>query len=279
MLDWNDKNFDKSKAEPSHWLDLQDSDKVTEQNIKNLTENINDKSSLRQWAKSFDFTDQSFNPLFIHSFLKTYSTPGQIWGVFNAIQNEPKIDWDLFQNYGIKFALPKVTSDGLKFYKSVDSASSQGVSADSKLNPKLNLELKSTVSRLGILEPQGGQELSDLQIQGLIIPGLVFDHRGQRLGRGQAHYDQFLKTYSGLKVGLTWSTFFVPASLPKEVWDVDMDFIITEKFLYQPMFLKKSPTESSSKMISEITSEIKNENINKIAKEIANKNTKEDING
>ncbi len=187
---------------------------------------LNSKSLLRQWAKSVDLSDQTFQPSFLLDFLKSYSQPGQIWGVFNSIQNEPKVDYISAKDLGLTLAYPKVTDQGLIFYKSKSSEQIE--------NPQFkNNDFRS--SALGVLEPITGEVISKEQISGLIIPGLAFDHRGLRLGRGKSYYDKYLKEYSGLKVGLTWSHFFIPASIPKDEWDMAMDFIVTEKFLYQPM--------------------------------------------
>lgn len=184
---------------------------------------LNDKSLLRLWAKSFDLSDQKFNPKFLIHFLKFYSKPGQTWGVFNPIQNEPRIDLVSLNDLELEFTYPKVAEQGLVFCK---------------LSSMFNDTSKNTndfeVSSLGISEPKNGEPVNSSQISGLIIPGLVFDHRGFRLGRGKSYYDKYLKNYSGLKVGLTWSHFFIPASIPKDDWDMAMDFIVTEKFLYQP---------------------------------------------
>lgn len=184
---------------------------------------LNDKSSLRQWTKSFDLAGQKFNPTFLIHFLKSFSRPGQIWGLFNPIQNEPRIDFVSMKDLNLEFTYPKVTDQGMVY------CSSNFIFND--LNTNID---DFEVSSLGVLEPKNGEPVEPSLISGLIIPGLVFDHRGFRLGRGKSYYDKYLKNFTGLKIGLTWSHFFIPAPIPKDDWDIAMDFIVTEKFLYQP---------------------------------------------
>jgi len=60
-----------------------------------------------------------------------------------------------------------------------------------------------------------------------IIPGLAFDQRGYRLGRGGGTYDRYLKESSCLKIGMCFK-FQLVEKLPNEDHDVRMDKIICE---------------------------------------------------
>lgn len=63
----------------------------------------------------------------------------------------------------------------------------------------------------------------------VVVPGVVFDRKGNRIGRGRAYYDKYLKgKRKVLKVGVAFS-FQVVDSLPKEGHDVPVDIIVTEK--------------------------------------------------
>ena len=65
-----------------------------------------------------------------------------------------------------------------------------------------------------------------------LIPGLAFDAKGRRLGRGKGLYDRFLSKSETeicmLKIGVCWS-FQLFGSIPFEEHDRSVDFILTEK--------------------------------------------------
>lgn len=91
-------------------------------------------------------------------------------------------------------------------------------------------ELK--VGPLGILEPIGERRLSDQDLDGLIvfIPGVMFDSKGNRLGRGRGGYDRLLK-HQGRKatfVALAYE-FQVVDEVPAEEWDQKVHYVITER--------------------------------------------------
>jgi 5-formyltetrahydrofolate cyclo-ligase len=66
-------------------------------------------------------------------------------------------------------------------------------------------------------------------IPGLIlIPGLVFTERGERLGRGKGFYDRYLSHYLGIKIGICFSEQ-LEATLPSEKHDVTLDYIVTDR--------------------------------------------------
>jgi 5-formyltetrahydrofolate cyclo-ligase len=60
-----------------------------------------------------------------------------------------------------------------------------------------------------------------------LIPGLAFDRRGNRLGRGAGHYDRVLAGTRGRKVGIAWD-FQVVEDIPAEAHDVPMDALVTD---------------------------------------------------
>lgn len=63
----------------------------------------------------------------------------------------------------------------------------------------------------------------------LLIPGLAFDSNGNRLGRGKAFYDRYLKDYQGLKVGVCFDCQLDSIAIPLEEHDQKLDAIVTEK--------------------------------------------------
>ena len=63
-----------------------------------------------------------------------------------------------------------------------------------------------------------------------IIPALVYDKAGYRLGYGKGYYDRYLGTYAGSKVGMIYSDYIID-TLPRGRFDLSVDFIVTEKGL------------------------------------------------
>ncbi|MCB0368729.1 MAG: 5-formyltetrahydrofolate cyclo-ligase, partial [Bdellovibrionales bacterium] len=80
----------------------------------------------------------------------------------------------------------------------------------------------------GMQEPLGGRQIKSHEMTGVLVPGLGFNLKGQRLGRGKGFYDRFLQNYEGTKVGVCFETQFVTEELPVDSWDVNMNLIITE---------------------------------------------------
>jgi 5-formyltetrahydrofolate cyclo-ligase len=85
--------------------------------------------------------------------------------------------------------------------------------------------------RFGIPEPNGENLLGhygDIDLL-IVVPGVAFDHNGNRLGRGQGFYDRLLQS-SGPRVtaiGLAYE-FQVVKSVPVDSWDEKVRFIVTE---------------------------------------------------
>jgi len=65
------------------------------------------------------------------------------------------------------------------------------------------------------------------QIDLMIVPGVAFDLRGNRLGRGGGYYDRLLDGFPGKSVAVAFDFQLFPA-LPIDPPDKPVDFIITE---------------------------------------------------
>jgi 5-formyltetrahydrofolate cyclo-ligase len=87
------------------------------------------------------------------------------------------------------------------------------------------------VGGFGIPEPPGDRLLSPEDCEDLIVfvPGVLFDRWGNRLGRGGGWYDRALEWLHGrgLFVGLAYDCQVVD-SLPAQVWDKKVHYVITE---------------------------------------------------
>ena len=83
----------------------------------------------------------------------------------------------------------------------------------------------------GILEPRDAEPAAthaDLAL----VPGLAFDKRGNRLGRGKGYFDALLRDFQGVKAALTFA-FQVVDDVPVNGRDIPMDLIVTEERVIQ----------------------------------------------
>ncbi len=77
-------------------------------------------------------------------------------------------------------------------------------------------------------EPQNSHEIQAGEIDLVIVPGIGFDMKGNRIGFGKGCYDGFLKECNAVKIGLCYG-FQVVENIPAEEHDIKMDYILTEK--------------------------------------------------
>lgn len=88
--------------------------------------------------------------------------------------------------------------------------------------------------KFGIREPELTAPLIDLAtIDLVLVPALACSEKGDRLGYGAGFYDRFFATLSKpvTTVGIVFECFFVP-TLPRDPWDVPLDYICTEDRFY-----------------------------------------------
>jgi 5-formyltetrahydrofolate cyclo-ligase len=87
----------------------------------------------------------------------------------------------------------------------------------------------------GVREVPGGAALAQGDFPALIVvPGLAFDRKGNRLGRGRAYYDRFFARVSRpspcpapfFALGYCTAVQLVP-ELPVDPWDRPMDALCT----------------------------------------------------
>lgn len=78
-----------------------------------------------------------------------------------------------------------------------------------------------------IEEPTGDETVSIDDIELIITPGVAYDRRGGRLGRGKGYYDRLLAGSKAVKIGVGYD-FQLVDEIPQEPHDVRMDAVITE---------------------------------------------------
>lgn len=79
----------------------------------------------------------------------------------------------------------------------------------------------------GIEEPTGERFTDYAAIDFIAVPGVAFDPKGNRLGRGKGYYDRLLpRIPSAYKAGICFP-FQLIEEVPAEPFDIRMDEIIT----------------------------------------------------
>lgn len=86
----------------------------------------------------------------------------------------------------------------------------------------------------GILEPKVNETrlIEKEEIDLIIVPGLIFDKEGYRVGFGGGYYDRFLKDVDVLKVSQALD-IQIHDRVPRQVYDVPVDFILTPSRLME----------------------------------------------
>lgn len=134
------------------------------------------------------------------------STQVGTWGAYRALPEEAQVE-EVFQISHLNWVFPRMREGSLEFFEAHEFV--QGP--------------------FGIWEPSQSSVQRDLQdLQGLLIPGLVFNKNGSRLGKGKGFYDKTLAHYQGMKVGVCFDFQVSEFQLPTEDHDVTMNYLVTE---------------------------------------------------
>jgi 5-formyltetrahydrofolate cyclo-ligase len=85
-------------------------------------------------------------------------------------------------------------------------------------------------SSFGPLEPVKRRPVPLEEIDVVVVPGLAFDRRGNRLGYGGGHYDRFLRRLGGrtVRVGVGFGVQLLDA-VPAWPGDEPLDAVVTEE--------------------------------------------------
>jgi len=99
-----------------------------------------------------------------------------------------------------------------------------------EIEPSVIIDFDNLISgKFGIPEPIEIMKIAYKNINLVLVPGIVFDMEGHRIGYGFGYYDKFLrKVHKAIKVGLAFD-FQVVDKLAHEEHDVPVDFVVTEK--------------------------------------------------
>lgn len=79
------------------------------------------------------------------------------------------------------------------------------------------------------IEEPTGDETSDINdIELIIVPGVAYDRRGNRIGRGKGYYDRLLRDTHAVTIGVAYSCQLCDDIEPDE-FDVPVDYVITDQ--------------------------------------------------
>jgi len=85
----------------------------------------------------------------------------------------------------------------------------------------------------GIPEPteHDPNSVFDHQLELVVVPGVAFDPKGNRLGMGKGYYDRYLVSVPQvIRVALAYEEQVLD-HVPKEPYDVPMDWIVTDRWI------------------------------------------------
>lgn len=101
----------------------------------------------------------------------------------------------------------------------------------------LNLEIlpfdksRMKLGAFQIEEPQGNDTVSVRDIDLIIVPGVGYDSRGNRVGRGKGYYDRLLAETNATKIGVAYD-FQIVDSIETDSHDERVDIVITDRCYY-----------------------------------------------
>ncbi len=90
-----------------------------------------------------------------------------------------------------------------------------------------------TLGKYNIPEPSEGKNVNPDDIEVVLVPGVAFDNLGVRMGYGKGYYDRFLAESDFIKIGACYEFQISDIPLPTESHDIKMDYLLTEKKLYE----------------------------------------------
>lgn len=112
-----------------------------------------------------------------------------------------------------KVAIPKVHGKEMEFYEILDFSQTE----------------KGT---FGVEEPKE-ECLVDIKGMLMVMPGVAFDRKRNRIGYGAGYYDSYLRKHPEMKtVALAFDCQIVP-EVEAELHDIRPDILITERAIYQ----------------------------------------------
>ncbi|MGZ3796035.1 MAG: 5-formyltetrahydrofolate cyclo-ligase [Pseudobdellovibrionaceae bacterium] len=131
-----------------------------------------------------------------------------VWAGYLALPQEPDLTPMYRQGGAIEWVYPRMEAENLAFYLSHNFIKGP----------------------FGVMEPsEEAQKVALEELVGILVPGLGFNKKGHRLGKGRGFYDRALADYQGPKVGICFACQVFEQDLPEEQHDIRVDVLVTEK--------------------------------------------------
>jgi 5-formyltetrahydrofolate cyclo-ligase len=166
-------------------------------------------SSFDSFIKSWAIQDR----LIDSNILSNAKVIGLYYPIFNEVQTFRIISYSLMNSKTV--CLPAVVGDKLLFYE-----------YESKK------ELKT--GKYNIMEPRQTNVEMNNQLDLIVIPGIVFDIGGHRIGYGKGYYDKLIKSLSTNKLtvaGLGYNFQVHPEEIEHFDHDAKLDALFTEDYV------------------------------------------------
>jgi 5-formyltetrahydrofolate cyclo-ligase len=163
------------------------------------------KAEFLSRSRSIQAQALQFQPYLIHRSVAVYSP------IQNEVETGDIRDHALVT--GKRVFYPRCTAESVLELVEIGSATELGM------------------GRFGILEPTGDRRLSRQDQEELVVfvPGVVFDVRGNRLGRGKGWYDRLIEKLGRATFVALAYDFQIVDEVPAEEWDRRVHYLITER--------------------------------------------------
>lgn len=144
--------------------------------------------------------------------------PGVVCG-FLPFRDEPDLTPLLaaFRRRGIRIAVPEVVDGPGRELRMLEVEDATQLEA-------------TRPSHLGTRVPVVGRAIGTTDVASVLVPGVAFDDRGRRLGRGGGYFDAFLARLSASvpRIGVAYECQIVDR-VPIEKHDTPVDWLCTER--------------------------------------------------
>lgn len=170
------------------------------------------KAELQRHSKELpDAAFQAMQDRLVAHLCEYLKNQSGIWAGYRALPQEPDLSSVYQQMSHLTWTFPRMQDDDLHFHVCE------------------NFEQGFISGKFGVSEPAADSPVVPTsKLDGVLVPGLGFDNKGRRLGRGRGFYDRALSGYQGFKIGVGFQHQVIEKDLPVEAHDVPMNALVTE---------------------------------------------------